>query len=143
MREEGVVVDASGTLARVAVETGEHCSHCNLCAVGEDGQRLIEAENTVNASVKDRVSIEVTPGQIVKTSLIVYVVPLLALIGGVIAGNLLSPILGADENLLGIVLGFAALAVGLLLVKVYDGHVARNVPPPARIVNILSHVGDD
>jgi sigma-E factor negative regulatory protein RseC len=143
MREEGIVVAVNGNIAKVAVESGEHCSHCNLCAAGSEGQRLIEAENTASASPKDRVSIEVRPGQIVKTSLIIYVVPLLALIGGVIVGNMLADLTATDEDLLGIICGFAALGIALLGVKSYDRHIAATSPPPAKVITILGRVGGD
>ena len=127
MREEAVVIDVSGTRATVTIESKSHCDHCRLCTVGEDGQRMLEADNKVSASPGEKVILEVPPGQIVTTSLVVYGLPLVALVGGVVLGYFLAGNLGIPEKRepLGFAFGIAGLVLSLIGVRLYDRALSR------------------
>ncbi len=135
MREEGIVTEVSGGTAKVAIEPKPHCEHCNLCSRGDGGKRVVEANNAPSASPGDRVAIEVSPAQIVGTSLIVYAFPLAALVIGVALGYALSEALGIPEkkDLVGLALGAAGFLLAVLVIKAYDRHIARAKTPQAII----------
>ncbi len=136
MREEGTVVEVSGSIARIEIEAKPHCSHCKICDVGREGERILETENTVGASPGDKVILEVPPGQIIKTSLVVYGVPLLGLVGGVALGYLVAGPLGipGKKDLLGIILAAAGLAAALALVALYDRRLTARGTQRVKIV---------
>ena len=137
MREEGIVIDVSGSVAKVAIEPKPQCEHCKLCSRGDGGKRVVEASNAGSISTGDRVAIEVSPGQIVRMSLVVYVFPLAALVGGVVLGYFLSDALGVPEkkDAIGLGLGAAGLLVSIFALKAYDRYIGRTGSTRATIID--------
>ena len=136
MREEGIITEVSGDTARVTIEPKPHCEHCGLCSRSDAGKRIVEAGNAGSVSPGDKVILEIAPSQIVGTSLVVYVFPLAALLGGVLLGYFLSNTLGCPEKkeAFGLGLGVAGLLAAILALKTYDRHIAQTAPPKATII---------
>ena len=136
MREEGVIIEVSGDTAKVSIEPKPQCEHCGLCSRAAGGERVVEANGAESTSPGDKVILEVSPAQIVRTSLIVYAFPLAALLGGVVLGYFLSGTLGSPEKkeAFGLVIGLGGLLASILILKWYDSHISRTAPPQATIV---------
>lgn len=145
-------------LARVvAVEDGglwvetQRSSTCNSCAVQKGcGQGLmakmmpgkehylwvvVQDANKPSVSVGDQVEISVPDDVILKASLIVYLVPLLAFIVGVITGNHLSP---GDAGAIGG--GVVGMLVGLGVVRLHATRVKHDARVQPRLLRILPAV---
>ncbi len=127
MREEGIVIEVSGGVAKVAIEPKPQCEHCKLCSRGDGGKRVVEAAGTGSVSAGDKVVLEVSAGRILGTSVIVYICPLAALVGGVVLGYFLSDALGVPEkkDAVGLGLGAVGLLTSILVLKAYDRYVGR------------------
>jgi positive regulator of sigma E activity len=136
MREEGIVLEVSGNTAKVTIEPKPQCEHCGLCSRAAGGERVVEADGAGSASPGDKVIIEVSPAQIVRTSLIVYAFPLAALLAGVVLGYFLSDILGSSEEreVFGFGLGVVGVLVSILVLRRYDRRISRTSPPKALII---------
>lgn len=118
MDEIGIVKQTAGTSAQIELERTKQCKHCGLCIPSIEGRMLlVDIENTVNAQPGDKVRLALSGGNIIIASLIVYGLPLLGLILGSIAGNMVFeriysqykflPVLGAGIGLIcGFVIGF-------------------------------------
>ncbi len=96
-----------------AAKTGacEKCVSKKVCKGITDTEMLIEALNPVGASVGDEVIFTVGASTVLKAGVTMYLLPLLAFIAGVVAGQVAggSILPGWDADLLSAVLGFAFL----------------------------------
>lgn len=115
----GVIKALEGRMA-VAVTTREDaCGHCKAresCeALGGTGANAtVRALNLIDAQIGDRVTIAMASKSLLKASFMIYMVPILALIGGILLGFLATRISGVNENL---AVGIAAtLSLGVAFV---------------------------
>jgi len=107
--EEGIVEKSNSDRVLVRVARTEACAHCQTrgaCQMFSRKEMRVEVLNDLGAKEGDRVKISVPTGSFLKLSMIVYLLPVAALIGGAYAGTLW----GADGALPVL---FGALAMGL------------------------------
>lgn len=152
MREEGIVVESCGDRARIRVERSSACGRCSaraLCHPFGETYNMMEVANTVGACKGQRVVVAVEPDRLVKNSLVVYGIPLAALIAGATLGaQIASTSGGGDTTDIGAIIG-AAISLGLALVAVHavDRAASRKVGSLPRIVGVLreqaAEVGGD
>ena len=101
IEEYGQVVDVKGSVAWIeGVRTATSCSACSLhggCGTGAIARMLgqrrlrLRAINRIDAEIGDQVVIGIPETGLLYGSLAVYAVPLLALLGGALAGDQLAP----------------------------------------------------
>ncbi len=126
MEEHGTVV---GKKERTVVIRAERTTSCDSCAskkschsgAGAGNEILIEAEDTVGAKIGDRVAFSVSAGSVLKAGVLIYLVPVLSFIGGVVLGQtLLSGALpGYNADLVAGATGALFLALAFLGLKGY------------------------
>ena len=106
--------------ALVQANQGNGCEQCNGkgCGTGKLAQlfcskpRLFQVENPINAGVGDQVIISVAEGAVLRGIGVVYLLPLILLLGGAMLGNLWAAQAGqrdayaAAGALLGLIVGF-------------------------------------
>jgi sigma-E factor negative regulatory protein RseC len=88
---EGVVIEVNAEMAKVKLSRHSDCSHCGMCQ-GADAV-ILEAPNTYNTKPGQRVILETKESNMFKAALIVFLLPLIAVVGGIYSGYLLSSIL--------------------------------------------------
>lgn len=123
IEEFGVVVSVQGEMALVE---GQRHSACGGCVVnGACGTSLISryfgrkplllrAHNGIGAAPGDRVVLGVPEDALLEASFMAYLVPLLAMIGGGIAGDQIAVLLApANAQALSVLCGLAALVAAL------------------------------
>ena len=107
IEENGVIVSLDGQFAKIAplVEGGCHsCASSGVCGTTvlapffDKKQRLLLAENTINAQPGDEVVIGLNKMAVVMSSLAVYLLPLLALIIGAVVGDILAQLAGLEDG---------------------------------------------
>lgn len=137
IEETGVVVSVRGELAEVE---GQPRSACGGCAVnGACGTSLLarylgprrlslQARNAVGARPGERVVIGLPEGALLEASVLAYLVPLSALVGGAVAGAFVAGFIApAYTEVLSVVTGLGGLAaaltwlVGFIRAKSSDG----------------------
>ncbi len=109
MRQTGKVIGLKGKTAMVRFQKSDACGHCNACFKLGGNQADIEIENSLGAREGDSVVIELHGKTVVKASVIVYGVPLVALVAGIALGSVLGDLYAALGGVL-----FAAGAFFLL-----------------------------
>ncbi|NCB29945.1 MAG: hypothetical protein EOM66_00880 [Clostridia bacterium] len=82
----GKVISLSGKTAVVRFMRSDACGHCNACFHLGSQEADIEIVNTADAEVGDVVSIELRGSSMVRASLIMYGIPLIGLLAGVLVG---------------------------------------------------------
>jgi len=123
IEETGLVISVQGDLAEVE---GQARSSCGSCAVkGTCGtsllahyfgrkQLLLRAHNSIGARPGERVVIGLSEGSLLEASVLAYLVPLLAMIGGAVAGVFVAErLVPAYTQLLSIVAGLGGLVASL------------------------------
>jgi sigma-E factor negative regulatory protein RseC len=113
LTKTGIVKAVHGHMAVAVTKREPECESCKArssCeALGGSGSNVeVTARNTAGAQVGDSVTISVPSASLLKASFFIYMVPILALIGGTLSGYLLAKIFSLNENILvGILAGLA------------------------------------
>jgi sigma-E factor negative regulatory protein RseC len=93
-RQEGIVLREDGDTAEVRLVSSDHCETCGakeLCRTGsDDDARSLTVATLPGLLPGDRVQIEVSGGSLLLASGLLYGVPLLLLVAGILAGSLLA-----------------------------------------------------
>lgn len=97
----GRVVKLDGDAAIVRFQRSKMCAHCGGCLAMGEKEMETRVPNTLHAQTGDLVEVAITPGRVVRASLLAYCIPLAALLAGVALGSLISEL--------------AAVGIGLLL----------------------------
>lgn len=131
LEEHGVVLETSAGLAVVRIERAADCEECSaklFCQTTPASERVLTIRDDVGVAVGDAVEIHVRGSSVLRASLLLYGVPLVLLLAGVVAGMRLWAPPGLPREawsaLVGVVL--AALWFGGVLVR---AHLRKRRPP--------------
>jgi len=141
MQEIGIVKSVDGTIAKVLVSRkGSPCENCSqdTCTIPEKGLEA-EAINEIGAKVGQKVKIVMTTYTFYKGALLIYALPIVALIGGAIAGKLYLPIYinVKDSDLLAALGGFIALILSFVVIKIIMSRSNRKTEYKSVIKSIV------
>ncbi len=146
LEEEGVVTAVEGRMARIQVQPRSACGHCSArsgCGTsllsGFLGRRSgsFWVHDPVGARPGDQVVIGLEEAQLRRASLLLYLLPILALMAGAVAGDRLGSAVGEWPAILG---GLAGLALALIVVarvskaRNHRARILRILPPSAGLV---------
>jgi sigma-E factor negative regulatory protein RseC len=132
MEEEGLVVEEQGSTVLIRTQRSSSCDSCSSkksCAsIGETGDMLVEAENFVGVHVGDRVVYSVGTASLIKAGLLLYLVPVIGFIAGVVLGRPLQEtyLTSYNADLVSGVLGVAFLAVAFLGLKLFGNFASKS-----------------
>ncbi|RJQ21448.1 MAG: hypothetical protein C4560_03960 [Nitrospiraceae bacterium] len=123
VEEIGIVTKTEGVTAKVIVQKKGTCEGCAMkgaCETTEGGME-IEALNPVQAKVGQTVKLSINPSTYLKGTILIYGVPVIALIAGAIIGKNIGDeyLKGASSDLVAAVAGFGSLLISFLLIKVW------------------------
>ncbi len=151
LEEEGVVLAVDGDIAEVVTRKKSACGSC--AARSGCGTSLVEslfpsrtrsfrARNEIRAQKGDQVVIGLDESALQAASLLVYLVPLLGLIGGAIIGSWLgsAPDVGYTE-LFSVLGGGGGFFLSLAAVRHYSDMLSRKHVFQARVLRVLSPQG--
>jgi sigma-E factor negative regulatory protein RseC len=132
MREKGSVSEIAGPIARVIIEPSAACAQCpacGFCVAGTTG-RVLEVENTLHARAGDEVLIEISTRKGLLASFIVFGLPILLGLAGILVGNRFG-------ETIGMVCGVGGLALGLAGAKIVNDLMKKHNRLLPRIVEIV------
>ena len=86
MLRSGKVVAAENGVLEVCFERPEACAHCGQCA-GQKKETLVKVPG--DAPVGRWIDVDMPEGQVLKASMLAYVMPLLMLLGGLALGSVI------------------------------------------------------
>ncbi len=141
MEEIGVVIKTVGRFAKVSVEKPKGvCEHCTMgsCQVSKENAEL-EAINMVGAREGQKVRVVIKAVSYTKGSLIVYGLPVLALILGAIAGKelALSSLKGHDPENMSALFAFGAFAASFVFIRLWSSKAEKKLENKPIIEEIL------
>ncbi len=129
----------NGGKAVVEIQRGSACSSCHAeCAGSGDKPQLmrVEVRDPIGVHIDQYVQLSIENTSVLRASFVVYMVPLFALITGVLVGEYLGRTLGIP-NLLEILCGFGALGLSLIIVRVYNNFFQRDIRNQPIITKII------
>ncbi|MFP4057817.1 MAG: SoxR reducing system RseC family protein [Candidatus Brocadiia bacterium] len=136
MREEGTVVAVEGDTARVRVQPGPHCGGCCACSMLGGGPPELELSAPEPLHVGDRVVVEVDTSGTTLGAVLVFVLPLLGLVAGVVVGHHARPF-GTSGNAGGLILGFGLLLALFGMAMAVDRWFLRRRVAAPTIVRVI------
>ena len=133
IEESALVVAVEGDDAWVETSRRSSCGGCEAkgCGTGALSQVLgrrsqhLRVKNPIAAASGDAVVLGITESALIRGSLAVYLVPLLALIGGGLFGELLGPQLGAGGEGVTILFSLGALGLSFIWLRRFNRRAAN------------------
>ncbi|GAA0106057.1 SoxR reducing system RseC family protein [Paraclostridium sordellii] len=145
MNQRGYVIElVDGTTAKIKMQKHSACAACGKCASSADKKDIIvEVDNNIGAKVGDYVEVNMDSVNVIKAAAIVYIVPLIALLGGtIISYGILNFIdIGMNKEVLSGFIGIVLTAISYLLIKGKDRKFreSRNyIPIITKVINTIN-----
>ena len=141
--EEGIVTKVYSSTAWVKCSKSAACESCSakgFCDTvggGSDDDVEVEAINAAGAKVDDRVTISFETSSLLKISFLVYMVPVLFLILGVVIGDKIAAIFNYDQSIFSVLAGFLFLFASFFFVKAKGKELSRKDAYQPKIIRIL------
>ncbi|WP_105614352.1 SoxR reducing system RseC family protein [Vallitalea okinawensis] len=119
MAEIGLVKEIQGDEVIVSLNRQEACNKCRACIQGMQEQEMIlKAQNLCHASVGDQVEVTLEESNFLKAVAIMYGIPFIALMIGLISGYYISGIVtGTQSEGIALLSGFILLALSYLGIR--------------------------
>ena len=139
---EGIAIKVNSSTAWVKCTRSAACESCkakDFCDTvgGSDDDVEIEAINAAKAKVDDRVTISFETSSLLKVSFLVYMVPVLFLILGVVIGDKIAPIFNYDQSIFSMLVGFLFLFAAFFFVKAKGKELSKKDAYKPKIIRIL------
>ncbi len=144
MNQRGYVIElVDGTTAKIKMQKHSACAACGKCASSTDKKDIIvEVDNNIGAKVGDYVEVNMDSVNVIKAAAIVYIVPLIALLGGTIISygifNFID--IGMNKEVLSGFVGIVLTIISYLLIKSKDRkfRASRNyIPIITKVINTI------
>lgn len=144
MLEHGIVVAVHASTVDVAIEPSESCETCGGCAEGAAGKRLLQGvEDVFGARCGDEVEVETSNRARRRAQGLVYVVPVVMMVLGYLAGFLLGSTVEFAPDALGAVVGISAGVAALISVTRLDRRFEKDGGMPrVRAIIARCHSAD-
>lgn len=130
MEEQGVIIESRGPTVLIKTKRTSSCDGCTSkksCATVGENEMVIEADNPVGAHVGDRVLYEVGAASVIKAGLLLYLVPVVSFIVGVVLGQSAGPRYFPQYNsdLVSGLMGVGFLVIAFVGLKIYSATAER------------------
>lgn len=124
MKQTGIVFELNDDKAKLIVTRLAACgSSCESCSAhcGENKQEYINVKNDIGLKIGDRVEITTDSKAVLNYIALVYGLPLIFLIFGVVIGMLLNL-----KEMYSLLVGFVFMIVSFIIVKTVDNKNGSN-----------------
>ncbi|MDT8902280.1 SoxR reducing system RseC family protein [Anaeroselena agilis] len=136
MKQEGIVISSDGEMARVRTSRHNDCENCGACP-GNDAL-VLDVRNPLGAKPGQLVMIEVQEVGFLKSAFIVYILPLIAMALGAMAGGYAADRLAQEPLWFQIGGAAAAFVASVGYIRFFDKSASANKNMQPVIIQILS-----
>lgn len=133
---EGVVIEVSGDMAKVKSSRHGDCKNCGACP--GDNATVLDVQNPLGAKPGQRVSFEIKETNMLKAAFVVYIMPLIAMFLGAVAGSWLGEKTGQSIRVFQIVGAILAFMLSIVYIKIFDKSTQSDKKMIPIITRILS-----
>ncbi len=135
-QQEGIVLEViGGNLAKIKASRHNDCENCGACP--GNSAMVLEALNDIGAKPGQRVAFEVREVNMLKAAFIVYILPLIAILMGAMAGGKVAERLSSEVLWWQIAGGVLAFILSVIYIKYFDNAARTDVKMQPIIVRIL------
>lgn len=142
VNEQGIVDKIVAQNAVIKIQRSSACAKCEskgACHTLSDKEILIEVANDLQAKAGDIVEISVPTSSLLKLSLLVYLLPIVALIAGSYAGGAFAQYRHIHTALGSIFGGIIAMGITFYLLKLFDRAAVSKSEYRPKMTRILSN----
>jgi len=134
--EEGIIIEISkDNIAKIKVGRHNECKNCGACP--GDSSVVIEAKNTVGARTGQRIAFEMKETNMLMAAFVVYILPLVAVVVGIIVGQTVAKKVGYPVRGFQIGGGILTFVLSMLNIKRFDKYAHNNEKMQPVITRIL------
>jgi len=145
IEEEGIVAEVHGSVARVEILKKSACEKCSASGTCHPGDEdLMEADNPLGAVKGQKVKVVLAPQIYLKASIILYGIPMVAMVAGAILGKNAGIAYSGEPNsdLWAFIAGMTCLVISFYFIRLYNNKVEKTREYKPVIVEILSRPDD-
>jgi sigma-E factor negative regulatory protein RseC len=128
--QQGRIERLEGDFAFVRLEASSECTACSSkdkCGSISAEGKVISVRNGVHAEVGQRVELSLRPSAIVTASFLLFIVPVAALLAGIIAGYALAAQFGWQaKEWIGLGIGAAGFFLALSVIRLFNTRFERS-----------------
>lgn len=138
--EQGIVERVSGHKAVVRIQKSSACATCqsrDSCRETSGRDMIIEVANELGAGMGDRIEISISSGSFLILSLLIYLLPIAALIAGAVAGGAFAKALHINPTLASIVGGFIGIGITFYALKRLDTSILAQKEFAPRMTRVV------
>jgi sigma-E factor negative regulatory protein RseC len=138
--EKGIVAELSGHKAKVRIHKSSACASCEArhgCHIHDTKEMIVDVNNDLRAKKGDLVEISVPTRSFLRTSLLVYFLPVLALFLGAYAGGAWAPSLHLPATLASVLGGGLAIILSFAVLRRIDRAAEHRTEFSPRMTRIL------
>jgi sigma-E factor negative regulatory protein RseC len=140
--EQGMVITTHGGTAVVKTKKSEACAGCssqNSCnSKGNDME--VSVVNDIGAKKGDDVILRIQTAPFLKATFMLYLFPILFMMGGAFLGERLALRFDFDESVLSAILAFSFLFISILIVKAKGKEMGENEAYHPKIIRIIKRL---
>ena len=135
--EEGIIIEIfKNDIAKVKVGRHNECKNCGACP--GDSSVVIEAQNLIGAKTGQRIAFQMKETNMLMAAFVVYIAPLVAIVIGVIVGQIIAIKLGYSVRKFQIGGGIITFILSIINIKFFDKYAHNNDKMQPVITRILS-----
>ena len=139
--EQGTVTRVADDKAWVRIRRTSMCQGCKsqgVCSsLGGTENMEAEALNTAGAKEGDRVLLEIAPASLWKISFVFYMLPVIFLIAGVVAGLRIGKNYFSEPELFAFFCGIAGFAVAYFIIRMIAKILEKNKDYMPKVIRII------
>ncbi len=135
-QQEGIVIETSGKTAKVKTSRHNDCANCGACP--GNSAMILEASNQLGAKAGQKVVVEIQEINMLKAAFTVYLLPLIMVAIGILAGGEFSSWTGASVVLPRFIGGAGLFFAALWYIKHYESNVRSDKKAQPVIIRVLS-----
>ena len=128
MLRSGKVVAAENGVLEVCFERPEACAHCGQCG-GQKAETFVKIPGSV--PVGRWIDVDMPEGQVLKASMLAYVMPLLMLLGGLALGSVLF-----EKEIFWALTGIVCMGVSWLILRLIEKRMTQKYVCQHKVVNV-------
>lgn len=145
MRSTGIIVETlDHNIAKLQMKQHSACAECGKCHTeSESKDLLVEVDNSVGAKKGDFVEVDLEAANVLQAAAIAYLIPLSALLIGVIATNQILNIIGysGSKEIASTIVGLITMVISYIIIKINDNKFKQSKKYMPVITNIVKSNG--
>lgn len=138
MNREGKVLELKKDRAIVELMRHAACGDCGACHMGDENMQMkVEVLNEAGAEIGDIVEIDLETNNVLRAAFFVYVIPLVALVLGIVLGKYIFVSAGSRTEAYSAILGVVLMAATFAGIKLNEKKFSSSKQYLSQIVKVL------